>query len=143
MTKGNRLNGHNAPFTLQAVYPMVRGFLRRQNHLQSHHIPPEIWCSIHTTDVSPCGSLCLVKHPCPSSTCDIETKHPFTSSSLMLPCYTERRPSHNLIYSMDHTFSYRSKKFICASSLSPMHTHGSEIRGGNFKHFKTSIGYAR
>ena len=26
--------------------------------------------------------------------------------------YTERRPNHNLIYTVDHTFGYRSKKFI-------------------------------
>ena len=44
--------------------------------------------------------------------CDIVAKRPFTFTRLLSPCYTERRPSHNLIYTVDYTFSYCSKKFI-------------------------------
>ena len=32
------------PFTLQAVYPMVRSFTRRRNRLQGRLISSEIWC---------------------------------------------------------------------------------------------------
>ena len=44
--------------------------------------------------------------------CDIVAECPFTSSHLMSPCYTERRLSHNVMYTVDYTFSYCSKKFI-------------------------------
>ena len=41
---------------------------------------------------------------------------------------------------MDHTFSYRRKKFICAYSESSAHAHGTKFRGRNFQHFKISVG---
>ena len=44
---------------------------------------------------------------------------------------------------MDYTFSYSSRKFICAYSYSSVHAHGEAVRGGNFKHFKTSVERAR
>ena len=47
----------------------------------------------------------------------------------MSPYYTERRPNHNLMYTVDHTFGYRSKKLICACAKSSAHAHGTKIRG--------------
>ena len=44
------------------------------------------------------------------------------------------------MYTVDHTFGYRSKKLICACTKSSVHTHDTEIRGGNFKQSKTSVG---
>ena len=44
--------------------------------------------------------------------CDTMVKCPFTSTRLMSAYYTESSPSHNLIYTVDHTFSYCSKKKI-------------------------------
>ena len=65
-----------------------------------------------------------------------------TLTHLMSPCCTERQLNHNLMYTMDHTFGYHSKKFIHACLKLSVHAHGTEIRGGNFKQFKTSIGHA-
>ena len=48
--------------------------------------------------------------------CDTVVQCPFTSTHLMLPYYTERRPSENLINTMGYTYSYHSKKFICTWS---------------------------
>ena len=49
----------------------------------------------------------------------------------MSPDYTRRQLNHNLMYTMDHTFGYHSKKFICACVKLSAHAHGTEIRGGN------------
>ena len=80
----------------------------------------------------------LAKRPCLSTTIQdlyatlsYRAKCPNTSTHLMSLYYTKKRPNHNLIYTVDHTFGYHSKKFICSHS-SP-HTHGTEFRGGNFK----------
>ena len=53
----------------------------------------------------------------------------------MLPYYTERQPNHKLMYTVDHTFVYHSKKFICTCAKLAAHAHGTEIRG-NLKLFK-------
>ena len=39
----------------------------------------------------------------------------------MSPYDTERRPNHNLIYTVDHTFSYRSG-FLPVNALLPVNT---------------------
>ena len=44
---------------------------------------------------------------------------------------------------MDHTFGYHCKKFTYACTESSAHAHGSEIRNGHFKLFKTSMGCTR
>ena len=59
-----------------------------------------------------------------------------TFTHLMSLYYTERRLNHDLMYTMDHTFSNRSQKFICACEKSSTHAHGTEIRGGKFKYLK-------
>ena len=64
-----------------------------------------------------------------------------TLTHLMLPYYTERQPNH--MYTVDNNFGYRSKKFICTCTKSSAHALGTEIRGGNFKHFKTCVGCIR
>ena len=50
----------------------------------------------------------------------------------MSPCYTESQLSYNLMYTIDYTSSYRSKKFICLSSLSSVYAHGTKFIGRNF-----------
>ena len=60
--------------------------------------------------------------------CDTMAKRPFTSTHLMSLCYTKRRPSHNLIHTVDHIFSCCSEKFICACSLLSAHAHSYKIR---------------
>ena len=62
-----------------------------------------------------------------------------TSTHLMVLYNTEGPPCHNLIYTVDHTFSYYSKKFICACLHLCVHVHSSEFRGRNIKHFKTLV----
>ena len=47
------------------------------------------------------------------------------------------------LYTVDHTFGYHSKKFICTCAKSSAHAHGTKFRGGNFINFKISIGCAR
>ena len=56
-----------------------------------------------------------------------------TLTHLMSP-YT-----HNLMYSVDQTFSYHSQKFIRTCAESSAHAHGTKIRGGHFKHFYNFI----
>ena len=73
--------------------------------------------------------------------CDTVVKQPLTSAPLMLSYYTKRRLSHNLIYTMDYTFSYCLQE-ICLWML-VLNAHGSKIRGRNFKHFKTSVECAK
>ena len=58
-------------------------------------------------------------------------------------CYTKRRPNHNLTNTLEYTYSYRTKKFICTCSHSSVHAQGTKFRGGNCKHFDTSIGRNR
>ena len=52
----------------------------------------------------------------------------------MVPCYTKGQPSHNRKYTVDHSFSYRSKKFTCACMASSAHAHSlkSEVEILNF-----------
>ena len=71
-----------------------------------------------------------MKHPCPSTsvqdlyaTLCQSGETSITSTHLMSPYYTERRPSHNLMYTVDHTFTYSSEKFLCACAESSMHAH--------------------
>ena len=61
-----------------------------------------------------------------------------TLTHLMLLYYTERRLNHNLMYNVDHTFSYPSKKFICACVKLSVHADGTEFRGGHVKFMKTA-----
>ena len=58
----------------------------------------------------------------------------------MSPFYTERRPNHNLMYTVDHTFGYHSTHLLCACLESSAHAPGTKFRGRNFKHFKISKG---
>ena len=51
----------------------------------------------------------------------------------MLPYCNKRQPNHNLMYTMDHTFTYHRKKFIHVCAKSSAHAHGIKIRGGNMK----------
>ena len=44
------------------------------------------------------------------------------------------------MYTIDHTFSYGSKKFICACTKSSAHAHGTKIRDGNVKLLETTMG---
>ena len=106
---------------------------------------PHLVRVVHATGGVIHGYKHLVKRPCPLpfENCDTVAKRPFTSTHLMLPYYTERQPSHKLMYTVDHTFGYHSQKFICTCMKWSMHAHGIEIRGGNFKQFKTSVGLAR
>ena len=73
---------------------------------------------------------------------DTVAKRPFTSTSLMLPCYTKRQPSHNLVYTVDDTFVT-----VARNSYEHSHIHLRMltvlIQSGNFKHFKTSVGCTR
>ena len=62
---------------------------------------------------------------------------------LLSPCYIERWPNPNLMYTVDHTFGNRSNKFIRACAKSSAHVHGTEIKGANFKLINTSVGHAR
>ena len=57
---------------------------------------------------------------------------------LMLLYYTERRPKHDLMYTVDHILGYCNKKFIRACAKSSPHAHGTEIKGGNFIHSETT-----
>ena len=59
--------------------------------------------------------------------CVTVTKCPCTSTHLMSLYYTERQPNHNLMYTVDHTFGYRSKKFMCTCTKSSAHAHGTEL----------------
>ena len=59
--------------------------------------------------------------------CDTVEKRPLTSTHLMSPCYTERRPSHNIIYTVDYKFSYHGNTFICTCSHSSLHNSEAEI----------------
>ena len=77
----------------------------------------------------------------PMRPCDTLAQCPFISTHLMLPCYTERQLSHNLIYTIDYTFSYRSKKFMCTCSHSSVLAHSTKFRGRNVKHFKISVAH--
>ena len=42
------------------------------------------------------------------------------------------------MYTVDYTFSYRNKKFICACSDSSANAHGMKFRGGNLNILKLS-----
>ena len=66
-----------------------------------------------------------------------------TSSHLMSQYYTKTRLNHNIMYTVDYTSGYRSKKFICECMKSSAHAHCAEFRSGNFKHFKTSVECAK
>ena len=91
-----------------------------------------------------------MKCPCPSTTvwdsyatlCN-SAKTSMYPTHLLSLYYTKRWPSHNLIYTMDHTFSSHCKKFICACSHLSAHAYGTKFRGRNFKHFKSSTGRVR
>ena len=52
----------------------------------------------------------------------------------------QKRLNHNLMYTMEHTFGYQSKKFTCACVKSSAHAHNTKIRVGNYKYFETSVG---
>ena len=57
---------------------------------------------------------------------------PFTSTHRMSLYYSKTRLSDNLIYTVDHTFSYHMK-------ISSVHAHGEMTGGGNLKLFKTAV----
>ena len=91
-----------------------------------------------------CGYRYWVKCPCPSEGSEGKLAHSGqmlnTSTHLALNCYTKKTTeSQSYIYTMDHSFRYHSKKFICTCSDLPSHAHGSQFRGRSFKHFKTSV----
>ena len=118
---------HYALFTLQVVHPVVRSFTWQLNYLLGH---PHFVRVVHTTGGVICGYRHLVRRPCPLATVqDLyatlchsgETSN--TSMHLMSLYYTERQPSHNLMYTMYHTFGYRSKKFICTCTESSTYAH--------------------
>ena len=74
--------------------------------------------------------MCLVKHSCPSTTIqDLYAtlchsgEMPYTSTDLIPLYYTKRRLSHSLMYTLDHTLGFRSKKFRRACAESSMHAH--------------------
>ena len=46
------------------------------------------------------------------------------------------------MYTVDHTCSYRGKKFIHVCAKSSAHAHSTEIRGGNWKLLETIVGLA-
>ena len=48
---------------------------------------------------------------------------------------TESQP---FVHCGPHLWLLRNK-FICACTKSSEHAHGTKFRGGNFKHFKTSL----
>ena len=48
-----------------------------------------------------------------------------------------------LTLTMDHTFSYCSKKFLCTCLHSSAYAHSEVVRDGNFKHLKASMGGSR
>ena len=62
---------------------------------------------------------------------------------LMSPYYTERRLNYNLMYIVDHTFGYYRKNLICTCSESSAQAHGTKVRGGDFKHYKISVGHVK
>ena len=68
--------------------------------------------------------------------CVTVAKCPCTSTCLMSPYYTKRQPNHNLVYTWDHTFGYRSKKFICVCAKLSAHAYCTKFRGSNFKILK-------
>ena len=51
--------------------------------------------------------------------------------------------NHNLMYTVDYSFGYCSKKIIHTYANLSAHTPGTEIRDGNLKHFKTCVRRAR
>ena len=55
---------------------------------------------------------------------------PLTSTHLQYPMdeYIEQ-PNDNLMYTVDHTFGYCSKEFICTCAKSSVHAHDTEFRG--------------
>ena len=125
------------------------GVPRWRNRLPGHPISSE-YSTLQACVI--CGYRHLAKRPCSLTTvwdsyatlCHLVVERPCTSIRLMSPYYTERRPSHNLIYTVDYTFRYRSKKYLCACLLSSTHAHGgSKIGGTDLKHFKTSVGRTR
>ena len=61
-------NVTNAPFTLQAILPMVRGFTQQRNPLCGHRMLSKIWCIIHTADGVIHSYRHWVTRPCPSTT---------------------------------------------------------------------------
>ena len=61
---------------------------------------------------------------------------PFTSTHVMWLCYTKAQPSYNLIYTVDHTVSYRIKN-------SSVHAHSTKLIGENFKLLKISVDLLR
>ena len=73
--------------------------------------------------------------------CVTVVKRPCNSTRCMSLYYTKRQLNHNLMYTVDHTFGYSSKKLTC-SNLS-VYANYIEFRGGNFKHFKASVGCAK
>ena len=70
-------------------------------------------CSLYPSHTA--GGITLAYRQCVNSpvlqlpsevcrrSCNTLAKRPFTSTHLMSPYYTERQPSHNLIYTVDHT----------------------------------------
>ena len=116
--------------------PRLENLLRGGTAYKDASYIPRFWCFRHTTAGIIGGCRHWVIHPCPSTTVGdsyAKLRHSGETSNtpthLMSPYYTERRPSHYLIHTADHT--------LC--SHSPAHAHGSEFRGGNCKRFKTSV----
>ena len=111
--------------SLDPFLPMVRSFTQWQNHLPSRPILVRV---VHTIGGVISSYRLFTKCPCPSTTVqdlyvtlchNDETSN--TLTHLMWPYYTEKQLRHNLMYTVDHTFRYRSKKFIHTCTESSMH----------------------
>ena len=63
----------------------------------------------------------ICKRPCVTV-----VKRPVPQLTLCRCSTPKRWPSHNLMYTVDHTFGYRSKKFIRACLESFRHCHGMQ-----------------
>ena len=101
---------------------------------------------VHATGTVICGYRHLTKQLCPSiAVLDsiVTLCHSGETLSPLTLCYTESRLNHNLMYIVDYNFCYCSKKFMYACKKSSAHAHSTELKGENFKHFKTSIGHTR
>ena len=122
----------NAPVTLEAVHPAVRGFIWWRNH-EGHLISSTIWWFHHTTGSISHGCGHWAKCPCPSTIvwglyAITQWWNAHLPPLALCRCVTLKDDlSHNLFYTVVYIFSYHGKKFICA------YVHGTKCSGKNFK----------
>ena len=147
-----------APFTHYRLYimrlqvfsapeppPQVTPFHLSCSHYRRMATDWTQFLTVNNSSMTVLQTLVTVKQPQLTFGCRQMTSGEMTNTliHLMSPYYTKRRPNHNLMYTVDHTFGYHSKRFIRTHTKFFAHAHGTEIRGGNFKHLKTSVGRAR